>query len=292
MAQTRQAKRKAANTANTTTKRRRQQRNRLAQHVAHDALMTLLASRALATHRRRAAPKGLGGTRALFVTNANGTYASDPVSLDRIPTTRALKIGKHWFDAKTIAKLFNMPAPRNPLTRQPLANTIARNKRVRRFRRSTTVFRMLESGRTINPDRMQDVWNILFEDELPDEDNTVNNEDLHDNKYVALLGTFGPTDPVRRTWNAAINLAYKLTQQRRRVSDDYVRRLSERFGVDITHRSRNANGYSYDVSVATTRARLTYNLNAVTRAVGRVHVMSSALYRGYWHRVHTISLRA
>ena len=60
---------------------------------------------------------GLG--RNLFVRNGAG-YATDPVSLNRIPAARAVKVGRHYYDSKTLRALFKVnPRATNPLTRQP-----------------------------------------------------------------------------------------------------------------------------------------------------------------------------
>lgn len=60
------------------------------------------------------APRGLGFRRSLLTRELNA------VSLNRIPASRAVRVGKQWWDSKTLRELFRRdPSARNPLTRQP-----------------------------------------------------------------------------------------------------------------------------------------------------------------------------
>lgn len=69
---------------------------------------------------RGPAPRGMRGS-GLFVRDQNGQKTVDPVSLDRIPVRRAVKIGKQHWNSKTLRGLLkHNPAATNPLTRQPL----------------------------------------------------------------------------------------------------------------------------------------------------------------------------
>lgn len=57
---------------------------------------------------------------ARWATNANGTVATDPVSLNRIPVSRAVKVNRQVFDANTLREILRRnPRATNPLTRQP-----------------------------------------------------------------------------------------------------------------------------------------------------------------------------
>lgn len=53
-----------------------------------------------------------------FARNANGNYAIDPVSLERIPLRRAVRVGPHSFDSKVLREILKRNT-RNPLTREP-----------------------------------------------------------------------------------------------------------------------------------------------------------------------------
>lgn len=104
----------------------------LAQRVAMDAARTVLARQAFgaaallaARPTRFAGPKGLGGAPALYARNANGQVSEDPVSLQRIPAHRAVKIGKKYFNSRSLRELLRRnPDATNPLTRQPLPEAI------------------------------------------------------------------------------------------------------------------------------------------------------------------------
>lgn len=64
------------------------------------------------------APLGMRG-RGLFLN------VDDPVSLHPIPQTRAIKIGKHWWDANTIHNILHRNGDAtNPLTRQPFSEQV------------------------------------------------------------------------------------------------------------------------------------------------------------------------
>lgn len=90
-------------------------RKKLAHHLAQAATRNALLQHAA---RQRGGPRGMGTASSLYATDANG-YATDPVSLDRIPRSRAVKVGPHTFNAKTLrALLAHNPRATNPLTRQ------------------------------------------------------------------------------------------------------------------------------------------------------------------------------
>lgn len=94
----------------------------------------VVANAALAQARTkgRGGPLWLAGSRVPVARNANGTNAVDPVTLERIPARRAIKVGKAWFDIKTVSELIQR-GQSNPLTRQPFdANTV---RRVAAFRK-------------------------------------------------------------------------------------------------------------------------------------------------------------
>lgn len=68
---------------------------------------------------RGPAPKGMGGT-GLFVRDQSGQQTIDPVTLNRIPAGRALRVGKQYWNSTTIRKLLERDSQAtNPLTRQP-----------------------------------------------------------------------------------------------------------------------------------------------------------------------------
>ena len=101
----------------------------LARKVTGNAMVALGAAAAM-KGARRVGPKGLGlrsnlrNLYALNATEANG-YAKDPVLLNRIPKTRAVKVGMQTFDARTLRKLFRLnPNATHPVTRQPFPPNI------------------------------------------------------------------------------------------------------------------------------------------------------------------------
>lgn len=88
------------------------------------------AVRAAKAANRRNTPRGLRvGVPLNYARNANGAYATDPATLNRIPRRRAVKVGPHWFNANTLRELVRRDPrnPRNPLTRARLpADVVAR----------------------------------------------------------------------------------------------------------------------------------------------------------------------
>ncbi|KAI3432558.1 hypothetical protein D9Q98_004107 [Chlorella vulgaris] len=107
------------------TNAQRQATNALARRVVQNAFAQV-AFRSAAKEARRAprralAPKGMGG-QSLF------TVEDNAVTLDPIPTKRAVKVGKQWWDSKTLLTLVarNGARARNPLTREPLPPAIHR----------------------------------------------------------------------------------------------------------------------------------------------------------------------
>jgi hypothetical protein len=65
---------------------------------------------------------GMGGSSLPFAWN-QGNYAMDPVSLDRIPLARAVRVGRHVFDAKVLREILKRNT-RNPLTREPFPSNV------------------------------------------------------------------------------------------------------------------------------------------------------------------------
>lgn len=109
-------------------------RNRLAQRVVANAVMHGMAQK---QGRRRGAPLGMGGSGLSFAMNSNGTRSVNAVSLEAIPSHRAVKVGPHPFDARTIVELFEHSRdgqPRNPLTREviPMAAVKEAHRRLGR----------------------------------------------------------------------------------------------------------------------------------------------------------------
>jgi hypothetical protein len=101
-----------------TTQSRQEQ---LARRVVRDAAVTSMFARQLA--RKPRMKGGLG--RNLYVRNAQGNHATDPVSLNRIPVSRAVKVGRQHYDSKTLRTLFQQKArATNPLTRQPFPEAV------------------------------------------------------------------------------------------------------------------------------------------------------------------------
>ena len=102
-------------------------RNAVARAAARHTATTAFVAKALGA-ARPAGPKG-GLGQDLFLKNANG-YATDPVSQDRIPTSRAVRVGRHYYDAKTLrALLKHNRSAVNPLTRQPFPSHILQKYR-------------------------------------------------------------------------------------------------------------------------------------------------------------------
>ena len=94
--------------------------HRLAQAVTRNAAARYAATKS----RRPKGPRGMAGSAQLYVTDANG-YVTDPVSLDRIPKSRAVRVGPHTFNSKTLTQMFqHNPRATNPLTRQPFPQAV------------------------------------------------------------------------------------------------------------------------------------------------------------------------
>lgn len=69
----------------------------------------------------------MAGSGLPFARNANGAHAVDAVSLNRIPSARAVRVGRHWMDARSLrALLAANPRATNPLTRQPFPAHVLR----------------------------------------------------------------------------------------------------------------------------------------------------------------------
>lgn len=106
----------------------------IAQRVARDALAqhaakTVFAGRAV----KAAAPRMPGGLgRDMFVRDADGTHATDPVTLNRIPLKRAVKIGKQYHNSKSLRAQLQFRNT-NPLTRQPFPAAVQRKYGPRRM---------------------------------------------------------------------------------------------------------------------------------------------------------------
>ena len=75
-----------------------------------------------------APPKGMGRASRLpqrFPGFVGGPDNTDPVSLSRIPVKRAVRVGKQWFNSKSIrAMLARDTRTTNPLTRQPFPDAV------------------------------------------------------------------------------------------------------------------------------------------------------------------------
>lgn len=85
-----------------------------------------IASAVAKSRRGETFPRGMAGSGLPFARDADG-FVEDPVSMARIPPARAVKIGMHTFNAKTIRELRRRSAaPRNPLTRQPIPQSVLR----------------------------------------------------------------------------------------------------------------------------------------------------------------------
>ncbi len=117
------------------TRAKAKARAAIATALARTAVRDAVVQRAATAHMlakakkiARAGPRGMGGSRTLYARNAtNGSYAVDPVSLDRIPVRRVVRVGKQAFNSKTVRALLERdPAATNPLTRQPFPDHVYR----------------------------------------------------------------------------------------------------------------------------------------------------------------------
>lgn len=68
-------------------------------------------------------PRGMRGSRVPFAINASGNFAIDPVSLERIPMARAVRVGPHVFNSRVLREILKRNT-RNPLTRQPFPRNV------------------------------------------------------------------------------------------------------------------------------------------------------------------------
>lgn len=94
------------------------------QALAQQAIKTAFAAKALRA-ARRGGPKGMGTASDLYIRDADGTYAEDAVSLARIRTGRAVRVGKQYFDAQSLRMLLeHKPDAANPYTRQRFPNAV------------------------------------------------------------------------------------------------------------------------------------------------------------------------
>lgn len=124
-----------------TTALEEQRRQELARKVVRDAAIRTAFASKLA--RRPQMKGGLG--RNLFARNDEGRHATDPVSLNRIPVSRAVKVGRQHYDSRTLQRLFKInPRATNPLTRQPFPQNVYAKygrpeSRARRARRALSL---------------------------------------------------------------------------------------------------------------------------------------------------------
>lgn len=74
----------------------------------------------------------------MYVLNATGRPVRDPISLEPIPTRRAVRVGRHYFDDLSLRQFFlHTDNPRNPYTREPFPpEVLARYGRERATRAS------------------------------------------------------------------------------------------------------------------------------------------------------------
>lgn len=98
---------------------------RTAKQTAELAARAVMAAKAQEARHR---PRGMRGSGVPFALNRDGGVAIDPVTLNRIPARRAMRMegGRQVFDRRTVAELVRRGGT-NPLTRQPFdAATVAR----------------------------------------------------------------------------------------------------------------------------------------------------------------------
>lgn len=102
----------------------------LARTAVRDAVVQRAATAHMLARARKAAragPRGMGGSRTLYAKNTNGSFSVDPMSLDRIPVRRVVRVGKHAFNSKSVRSLLeHNPSATNPLTRQPFPDDVYR----------------------------------------------------------------------------------------------------------------------------------------------------------------------
>ena len=111
------ARRVKPKTNNGANNARRRFASALAGRATRTAVSRAFAAKALKA--TRGGPRGMG-VRNIYAKNANGTYSTDPVSLNRIPVSRAVRVNRQVFDSKTLRALLQRdPGATNPLTRQP-----------------------------------------------------------------------------------------------------------------------------------------------------------------------------
>ena len=97
----------------------------IARAVVSNAAREISARSAFASNALRAAtplPRGMGRGRGLFV----GRHDTlDPVTVNRIPVKRAVRVGKQWFNSRGLRSLLaHNPRATNPLTREPLPSAV------------------------------------------------------------------------------------------------------------------------------------------------------------------------
>lgn len=196
---------------------RRAVSNALAQRMALAALGAR-AMKALTNYNR---PKGLGlSHEPMLIRNRNevvgnkriAVYPEDPVTMNKIPKKRAIRVGRHWFDAKTLRRVVQTN-PINPLTREPLPNVVQR-----------------KFGRQPIP---YDLWDRPADSDFEEDD-----EDLVDIR-ASIAAT--PDDPetiaIRKLWSAGLTLASRMVPNRNPPADEASLRLVRgRYGVTIQHR--------------------------------------------------------
>lgn len=73
-----------------------------------------------------------------YVINTTGRPVRDPISLEPIPVSRAVRVGRHYFDDVSLRQFFlHTNNPRNPLTREPFPpEVLARYGKERATRQS------------------------------------------------------------------------------------------------------------------------------------------------------------
>lgn len=199
--------------------RQRRTASALAQRAVSNALAQRMALAALGARAMTALtdynrPKGLGlSHEPMLIRNRNevvgnkrlAVYPDDPSTWNKIPKKRAIRVGRHWFDAKALRRVVQAsPAnPRNPLTREPLPNAV-----VAQFSASRIPFDLWDPPATSDFER----------DRVP------------------------PTTGMRKLWSAARLLsALHPPGSTRPVPMSSIRTVQQRYNVVVTkQRSRRA----------------------------------------------------
>lgn len=103
-------------------------RSALMQHAATAAFAAKAVSTAGKAARQKR-PKGLGAThkplKNLFVKNSDGEYPENFLTLAKIPKSRAVQVGKQYFNSRSLRQLLSQnPTAANPFTRQPFPDSV------------------------------------------------------------------------------------------------------------------------------------------------------------------------